>query len=354
MPIDVQAELIRQVESASLGAMTVRFTAKGQPSYFYRLRKFDVSDIDPSLGSGAHPAFIVGGSEVDEVLIGTQAAVEIDGEGVSMTGHAPKVSINHDAAVTLMRQTGPGFCVATNAMYAALALLIWRDQQYPRGNTNYGRSHAEYDEYGLRPDGDPAIGGNVNGNTVVRTGTGPVSWNWPRNVFGIQGLTGNVWGWSPGMRIVDGEINIIDGNDAALAGTDMAAASAAWKAIDYTDGSLIAPGSANAVKYAESGSVAGTLTTGVSGSGSAPLGGIVANDLHANAEARLKSLGLMPINGATGMLSDRIWHNLSGERLPRRGGRWDHGASAGPFAVSLYNARSNASVDIGFRPAFVI
>lgn len=351
MPIDVQAELIRQVESASLGAMTVRFTSKGQPSYFYRLRKFNVEDIDPSLGSGVHPAFVVGGVTKDEILIGTQAAVEIDGEGISMTGHAPRVTINHDAAVDLMRQTGPGFCVATNAMYAALALLIWRDQQYPRGNTNYGRSHSNTDEYGLRPDGNPAIGGNVNGNQVVRTGTGPVTWNWPRNVFGIQGLTGNVWEWAPGMRNVDGEINIIAGNDMVLPATDHSAASAAWKAIDYTDGSLIAPGSANAVKYASSGTANGTIVAGSSGN---PFRDLVAHGLAPAAEQLLKQLGLMPVNGPAGMLPDRFEYNLSGERLPRRGGSRSNGAGAGPFAVHLSDERSSASTSVGFRPAFVI
>lgn len=39
------------------------------------------------------------------------------------------------------------------------------------------------------------------------------------------------------------------------------------------------------------------------------------------------------------------------ERLPIRGGNWNNGASAGPFALNANNSRSNANTNIGFRPA---
>ncbi len=352
MALDIEQEMIRQVETMSMGLMTVRLTAKGGPSYFYRLKKFNREDIHPTLfGTGVHPAFIVGGVTKDEILIGTQAAVDIDGEGLSQTGREPKVSISHDNAVTMMRATGSGFCVATNAMYAALALLIRKDQKYPRGNTQYGRHHVETGEYGLRPDGAPAIGGNVNGNTVVRTGTGPVSWNWPRNPFGIQGLTGNIWEWAPGMRLNGGEINVIANNDAALAGADLSAGSAAWKAIDRTDGSLVAPGSADTVKYASSGTADGTLVH--AGTGGA-FSGMTAYGISTPALQLLRTLALMPPDGANGMLSDGLWYNPSLEQMPIRGGSWNYGAAAGPFALYVSNSRGGAGASLGFRPAFVI
>lgn len=53
MALDMQQELIRSVETMSLGQMIVRFSANGQPSYFYRLRKFNLEDIHPTLfGAG--------------------------------------------------------------------------------------------------------------------------------------------------------------------------------------------------------------------------------------------------------------------------------------------------------------
>ena len=39
------------------------------------------------------------------------------------------------------------------------------------------------------------------------------------------------------------------------------------------------------------------------------------------------------------------------ERLPIRGGNWSNSSRAGAFALNLNNSRSNASTNIGFRPA---
>jgi hypothetical protein len=54
------------------------------------------------------------------------------------------------------------------------------------------------------------------------------------------------------------------------------------------------------------------------------------------------------------MQQDALFLNLSGERLPVRGGYWDVGARAGVFALALADARSYRAPHIGFRPAFVI
>jgi len=141
MSTAIQTDLRRQIETMSNGQMTVRFTAKGQPSYFYRLRKFTCESLGAGFGTGTHPAFIVGGVEKDEILIGVHQAAEVLGEMVSQAGLVPRASINHDQAVTLARNTGPGFCVATNAMHAALALQCRAAFRFPRGNNNFGRAY---------------------------------------------------------------------------------------------------------------------------------------------------------------------------------------------------------------------
>ena len=340
----IQDDLRRQVETMSGGDMTVRFTASGQPSYFYRLRKFNVEDIDASLGTGVHPAFVVGGVTKDEVLVGVHQAAEVGGEMVSQAGLVPRVSIDHDDAVTLARNSGAGFCVATTPMYAALALLARSDARFPRGNNNDGRAYDAPDEFGVDDSGNSTEGG---GATVIRAGSGPVTWNYPPTPFGVQNLNGNVWEWSPGQRLVDGEIQIIADNDAVLAATDLSA-TGPWQAIDKDSGALVAPGSAGTVKYAGSGTVDGTI---VHGSGGA-FSGATAYGVSAAAAERLKQYGLMP-PGAP-MQDDGLWFNLTGERLPIRGGNWSLGARAGVFALSLGSARSHAGTIIGFRPAFVI
>lgn len=342
--IDMQANLRRQIEAASGGQMTVRYTTKGQPSFFYRLKKFAVETLDASLGTGTHPAFIVGGVEKDEILIGIHQAAEVSGEMVSQAGLLPRVAINHDQAVTLARNSGAGFCVATNAMYAALALQCRAANRYPRGNNLYGRAHNASGEFGVGSTGDSTAGGQAAGNTIIRTGSGPVTWNHPRDPFGIQNLNGNVWEWSPGMRIVDGQIQIIADNDAALALTDLST-SGPWQAIDAATGGLIAPASAGTVKYALSGTTSGTLVCATG----AAFSSMTAHGVSEGALQKLKQLGLMT-PGAP-LEYDGFYIELTSERLPSRGGSWNNSSRAGAFALNLNNSRSSTYTSIGFRPA---
>jgi len=344
--VDIPGDLRASVEAASQGRATVRYTDKGQPSFFYRIPKFQVEDIDASLGTGTHPAFVVDGAEKDEILVGLHHAAEVNGEAVSQPGMMPRVSINHDEVVALARATGAGFCAATTPMYAALALLARHSGRYPRGNNNNGVAWNATGEYGVDVDGNSTAGGGVTG--ALRTGSGPVAWNWPADEWGMQGLNGNVWEWSPGQRIVDGEIQIIADNDAVLAGTDLST-SGPWQAIHRTTGALIAPGSADAVHYAASGTADGTLV----GSSGSDFSGYTAHGVEDAALHRLRQYGLAPPLGG-GMESDNLWHTLTGERLPFRGGLWNNSSGAGAFALYLGYARSARVTSIGFRPAFVI
>lgn len=361
--IFVKDDLRASVEAASGGKQTVLYTASGQPCYMNVIPKFNVEDIDAGLGSGVHPAFIVNGIEKSELFIGSYQGVAKNGELLSLPGVDPSASQNFDYFANLARANGPGWHAISNVEFAALALWCWKNGFMPRGNTNYGKSTDSAWETARRQDG--LAPGLASGTARTLTGSGPASWRHDNSNGGIADLNGNIWEWTPGMRIVGGEIQIIENNNAALNATDLGATSAAWKAINGATGALVAPtftGSiaggdyapttANSVRYAVSGTAAYTLVraSGASFEGMTNPGTTPVADAALQV---LKKHGLFPA-AVSGLGGDGFWLDVTGERLPIRGGGWYYGASSGVFALYLSGARSNVSASVGSRPAFVL
>jgi len=362
--IYVKDDLRAAVEAASGGKQTVLYTASGQPSIMNIIPKFNLEDIDESLGTGIHPAFIVGGVEKNELFIGTYPGILKNGELISLAGVDPSGSVNHDNFVNAARKAGPGFHVMTHAEYSAIALWCWKNGYQPRGNTQYGRSHEAPFETARRRDG--AAPGETDGTARVLTGSGPVSWRHDNTPNGIADLTGNLFEWSPGMRLWDGEIQVIANNDAALNATDMSRESPAWRAIKASDGSLVAPGTAGTLKYDASapGTTGNIVLSDVINNRLGEIGydenigdSIGTNYKGITAKQGLsvppiaRALGLFPFI-QDGIKSDRFYLRNYGERLARRGGAWNSGARAGLFSVAL-NARRGPASPLAIQPPTV-
>ncbi|MFY9328506.1 MAG: hypothetical protein WAO76_10870 [Georgfuchsia sp.] len=346
--IFIKDDLRASVEAATGGQCTVLYTASGAPSYMRVIPKFNLQDIDASLGNGVHPAFIVGGVEKSEIFIGQYQGIVKNGELLSLPGVDPSASANFDAFLSYARANGAGWHIITNAEWAAIALWCWKNGFMPRGNSNYGNSSDATWEQGRRQDG--IAPGTVAGTARTLTGSGPASWRHDNTSAGIADLNGNVWEWCAGMRVNAGEINIIQNNDAALNATDMSVGSAAWKAIDGGNGALVAAGSANAIKYDVAG-VANYTMVRASGAAFEGMTNPSGTPVGATALQIAKSLGLYPVNAELG--GDGFWLDVTGERLPVRGGIWSYGALDGVFALHLGSARTNVGTTLGSRPAFV-
>lgn len=358
--INIPDTLRKSVEAASGGKNTVLYTAKGQPCFMHILTHTDMATANSALSIARHPAHIVGGTNKSEVFLGMYPGFSSNGEMVSQPGLNPINTITFDASISLARANGSGWHVMSNSEWAAVALYCYYNGFQPRGNTDYGRSSDLSTERAV----DDATGrlALATGTATTRTrgGSGPVSWRHDNTPFGIADLAGNTWEWQSGLRVNNGEIQVIENNDSAIITTDFGASSPAWKAIDGSNGNLVAPGSANTVKYASanSGTAAYTLyrssgssfegmvnTTGAAESPPAPV--------SAAALTVLKAYGLFPV-ASSGLGADGFFLNVSGERVAFRGGDWAGGAGAGVFKLALSLDRSLSAPSFGARPAFVL
>jgi len=343
------------VEAATGGKVTVLYNDKGCPSYMCVISKFNIQDMTSGAGNGVHPMFTVNGVEKSELFIGQYPGKLVDGRIVSLPGVDPANSITFDAAMTACRANGPGWHMMTNAEWAGVFLRSHAmGADIVHGNTYYGRDYDITHEIGRRQDG--VVAGTASGTARTLTGSGPVSWRHDGTFAGISDLVGNVSEWTGGLRLVGGEIQIIADNNAAADGADHGVSSADWKAI-LEDGSLVAPGTADTLKYDASGATGAgnpVLSTTVASQSD---GTTYASQLYKSVIAsgvtapdRLKALGLYP--HSTTMNRGNLYIKNLGERMPGRGGGWFSSAAAGLAALYLANERSSSSTYIGVRPAF--
>lgn len=326
------------------------------PTFLYRMPKMKNSELYAGGDENTHPAWIVDGVEKTEFLFSCYINSVMNGKALSLPMSDPKVYTNFDQAKAYAEACGTGYHLPTIAEYAAIALWCRKNGLMPRGNNNYGKDHSAPYEVGT-----PTY---MEGANVCRTatGSGPASWNHNGKPYGIADLNGNVYEWQAGYRTMDGEIQIIADNNAAVTGTNQLATSTLWKAI-MPDGSLVTPGTAGALKWDYVSAAAtdapfrlNTVIENVAADDT-PYGQNLFNTLAAkdgvNIPEIMKKLTLMPVDsGDHG--GDRVYMRNRGECLGFRGGRWHIASSAGVFYMYGYLPRSSSYSYIGFRSALII
>lgn len=248
--IFVMKDALRQsVEAASGGLCTVMYTRKGQPVFMRRIPKFRLEALHPSLGTGVHPAFLVGSREISEFWMGMYPAYVSNNELVSWPGVVPSTRTYNDW-ISLAQANGPGWHVVTAAEWAAIALSVVHTNNNTDpvlGNIN-GYGTDGQGGYGCRADNRPA--GDTSAYSLTLTGSGPLSWRHDGSPFGIADM---VCPWFAtgylltGALLVEGEIRIVPNNNAAM-NIDLSPTSPEWRAI-LPDGTLVAPGTSKSLKY---------------------------------------------------------------------------------------------------------
>ena len=340
-----------RVQDASFGRNTVMYDDQGNPSVMVVFPFKTIADLVPGDSSLLpHPAFVVNGALKSELFISkylnftTGATTTL--RGIGLKGKDPGVNIDFDTAQLACKQKGVGWHLLTNAEWAAVALAAKASGFMPRGNNVYGA-----DANVPAEKGTPSYMDGVNPGRTL-TGSGPISWAHDGTPFGIMDLNGNVWEWVGGLRLNNGEINILQDNNAADNTKSQILASAEWKGI-LQAGTIVAPATANTYKINMPTAVAPTLATTIVTSGAgdsafesmALAGGVTAHSL-------LKQLGIYPVDANCG--GDHFYANNAIEAIALRGGSWNYGASAGVFDLALNAPRASAPLYIGFRSAFVL
>lgn len=353
-----------RVQDASIARNTVLFDDQGNPSIMVAFLLQTEADLLSGGRNMPHPAFIVNSATKQQLYISKYQCITT-GSGatlraLSLKHQDPTVYTTFDDSLTACKQKGLGWHLMTNAEWAGVALWCKKQGFWPRGNNSYGKDYSIASEKGVPSYYYDSSGTKYIGRTL--TGSGPLAWTHDGSPFGICDLNGNVWEWVSGMRLNEGEIQILENNNAADNTKDQSAVSAEWKAI-LQDGSLVAPGTANTLKYDSTAtsdasgdqgdiklntSVAVPLSTGYAYNAfqtTVAEGGVTVPNL-------LNLLGLFPIGADHG--GDAHYMRNAGERLPLRGGYWGNSSDAGVFALSLNHPRSSSNDYIGFRAAFVI
>ena len=340
-------DLKLSIEALSGGKNTVLFDDLGMPSVMVPFPKLKMSDLIAGGSENIHPAFSVDGVEKSVIYVSKYQNIVLNERGYSLPMRDPRASLNFDQAVTYCRNKGKGWSLTPYSLWSAIALWCRKNGTMPRGNNNYGADHAYGHEKGV-----PTY---YESGKIARcaTGSGPNTWNHNWMPDGIADLNGNVWEWCAGMRLMNGEIQIIPYANCMAADASMGASSTLWKAI-AADGTLVEPGTAGTLKYNYvSGHI--QLTSGDITPEDTWRGDTYQNmtlDSALTVPEIAKALLIYPDEPGGDYGGDGHYMNNSGERLPLCGGGWDSASSAGVFGVSLSNPRSDSRASIGFRSAY--
>lgn len=230
-------EFKSSVEILSGGTNTVLVDDWGIPSVMVRVPMLTNRQLLQEGSDTVHPAFMVKGQPQKALYVSKFQNILIGGRGYSLPLKDPANGMTFDMASNACRAKGKGWHVLSFSLRAALVLWSWKNGFLPNGNSDNGCYYFDNNE-----KGSPTSGGRV------ATGSGPVTWAHNKNWSGIFDLTGNLNEWNAGLRLQDGEIQIIPGGDCALSECDISENSHEWRAI-LPDGSLTEPGSRDSLKY---------------------------------------------------------------------------------------------------------
>lgn len=323
----------------------------GIPSVMVKVPLVYLDELGIGTAHVPHPAFIINDKVVPYIYVSKYINVVKNNRAYSLPNQDPANCITFDRAVEVCYNKGAGWHLMTAAEWGVLHNLITAAGLEPRGNTAQGKSHVKAYERGVLSPQNP--------KDVYRTLTGTGGKNW--EALGVNDIVGNVHKWVV-ARLVDGEIQIVPNNNAAIHNTDLSENSAAWRAI-MPNGTLVAPKTAGTLKFDYTGNPANAttafhITTTIehkqaddnAGYGAKDFGTLTAKS-GVEIPDLLKALAFFPNSDKT----DRgfMYFRNNGERLLIRSGYSGDGGTAGEAYGNFNYPRSLSFVGVGLFSAFV-
>lgn len=299
----------------------------GIPSIMHRFRRVSNKELIDGTDK-PHPAFAIGGEVVDEIYISVYENTMINGKPYSLPMAKPVTNITMENFAKACFSKGEGWHCLTAAEWGLLANTSLKLGTMPHGNTNGGKWHGDEREAGQSA--------NYGGMTL--TGSGPATWTHDHTATGVHDLCGNILEFCRGFRILNGELQAAENNDAALPGTDLSENGTGWKPVLDNQG--------KAVRVSvEDGKIRFTTAEKIGHDYT----GMRWRDVCMECESeQIKALALFPGEDDAWCFVD----STEGEYILLRGGYWSNGSRAGLFHSALYLARSNADGYVGGRSAF--
>ncbi|MBE6537925.1 MAG: hypothetical protein E7671_00480 [Ruminococcaceae bacterium] len=197
-----------------------------------------LDDIVYGTSTLPHPAFVVNGVRKSKFYVSKYQNVVLNERAYSLPLQVPELKMNFDASISACAKKGLGWHLMTNAEWAYLALVGY----LPRGNNNSGSDYRGAERGGIRTEkADRSL------TEYILTGSGPAAYAHNGESSGIWDLNGNKNEWVGGLRLMDGEIQIIKDNDAADFTVSQCPSSEHWKSI-IQDSSLVPFGTAETIK----------------------------------------------------------------------------------------------------------
>lgn len=356
------------VENTTGGANTVLLDDDGFPSIVVGLPKMRICDLYGGEDESIHPAWIIDGTIKEMIYVSKYMNFVANGRAYSLPMRDPHVFFNFEDSIHFCLNKGHGWHLLTNVEWMALAQQSKQLGTRPRGNTAMGYAwDAPYEK------GVPTA---MNGYKVQRTatGSGPVTWNHNHQPSGVADLVGNMFEWVGGLRLMDGEIQIISQNTAAAySASILAKESHYWRALTTT-GDLAAHGELDTYKIdsmcagdaieedhllgapfvstsIHNRSYQGIHTEGNQGFLECKFADLKIQD-NVPALPILQILGVLPDESCRPEDGIFVARNY-GERIAVRGGKAGSFERAGLNALHFYNPRTyDGSATIGFRSAW--